>query len=155
MFKTPPARSALGRHRQLAPTASVRVSPLCLGAMNFGEAHSAFLGECDKQTSFAILDKFYELGGNFIDTANGYQNGESEEWVGEWMKERGNRDQIVLATKFTSFYMQKAGNSIIQSNYTGNNAKSLKLSVKASLKKLQTDYIDLVSSLDLNLSEQH
>lgn len=57
------------------------------------------MGECDKKTTFEILDFFYEQGGNFIDTANNYQNGESEMWIGEWMEERGIRDQIVLATK--------------------------------------------------------
>jgi aryl-alcohol dehydrogenase-like predicted oxidoreductase len=46
-------------------------------------------------------DAFFEAGGNFIDTANNYQNEQSEQWLGEWMQERGNRDQIVIATKFT------------------------------------------------------
>lgn len=48
------------------------------------------------------MDYFYSQGGNFIDTANGYQAGQSEMWVGEWMKERGVRDEIVLATKFSA-----------------------------------------------------
>lgn len=89
-------------HRQLAPTASVRVSPLCLGAMTFGEAHSYRYGDVAKETAFSIMDHFYSQGGNFIDTANGYQAGESEVWVGEWMKERSVRDEIVLATKYTT-----------------------------------------------------
>ena len=65
----PPAKkpaSLLGYHRILSPTAGVRVSPLCLGAMNFGDAWKQFLGECDKENSFAMLDFFYENGGNFI-----------------------------------------------------------------------------------------
>jgi hypothetical protein len=53
--------------------------------MNFGDALKYYLGECNKETTFEILDHFYSQGGNFIDTANGYQNGESEVWVGEWM----------------------------------------------------------------------
>jgi len=57
------------------------------------------MGECDRETTFDILDHFYENGGNFIDTANNYQNGESERWIGEWMEERGVRDQMVIATK--------------------------------------------------------
>lgn len=61
---------ALSHHRQLAPSAAVRVSPLCLGTMTFGTAHSERYGVCDKETSFQILDTFYEEGGNFIDTAN-------------------------------------------------------------------------------------
>lgn len=64
----PPPKSVLGRHRLLSPTASVYVSPLCLGAMNFGEAWKSFLGECSMETSFKILDHFYSEGGNFIDT---------------------------------------------------------------------------------------
>lgn len=95
----PKPKTHLGYHRILAPRAAVRVSPLCLGAMNFGEAWKGFMGECDKETTFGILDHFYESGGNFIDTANNYQNGESEKWIGEWMEERGVRDQMVIATK--------------------------------------------------------
>lgn len=104
-FPFPPKpESPLYRHRQLAPNANVRVSPLCLGAMSFGDAHKARMGECSKDQAFEILDNFTKLGGNFIDTANSYQNGESEQWLGEWMKSRGNRDDIVLATKFTSAF---------------------------------------------------
>lgn len=64
----PKPPSLLGYHRILAPTAGVRVSPLCLGAMNFGDAWKAFMGECNKETTFEMLDYFYEQGGNFIDT---------------------------------------------------------------------------------------
>ncbi|KAL6405281.1 putative norsolorinic acid reductase [Ilyonectria robusta] len=90
----PAPRSVLGRHRVLSPTASVRVSPLCLGSMNFGESWSAVMGECDKKTTEEMLDCFYENGGNFIDTANLYQDGESEMWLGDWMKSRGVRQQM-------------------------------------------------------------
>ncbi len=134
--------------------------------MNFGEAYKNFMGECDKKTSFEILDFFYEnggspnykpmarcstmnsviniaiQGGNFIDTANNYQAEESEIWIGEWMTERKNRDEMVIATKFTMAF--PAGPKGIKSNYQGNHSKSLKLSLDASLKKLQTDYIDLL-----------
>ncbi|OQE44783.1 hypothetical protein PENCOP_c002G08528 [Penicillium coprophilum] len=136
-------KSHLGRYRLLAPTAGVKVSPLCLGTMNFGEGWKQRLGECDKEASFQILDTYYENGGNFIDTANNYQAEESEKWLGEWMEARGVRDQIVLATKYTSPYRSHI-QSEIQANFVGNNAKSLKLSVEASLKKLRTDYIDLL-----------
>ncbi|KAJ5716606.1 hypothetical protein N7493_008517 [Penicillium malachiteum] len=139
----PPPKTYLGRYRLLAPTAAVKVSPLCLGAMNFGESWKDRLGECDKETSFKILDTFYEHGGNFIDTANGYQNEESEAWVGEWMESRGVRDEIVLATKYTSNF-QGYKKSKLQPNFIGNNAKSLRVSVEASLQKLKTDYIDLL-----------
>ncbi|KAI9713559.1 MAG: hypothetical protein M1820_000941 [Bogoriella megaspora] len=138
----PTPKTVLGYHRILSPSAAVRVSPLCLGAMNFGDAWKQMMGECDKETSFKIMDKFYDAGGNFIDTANNYQNEESEEWVGEWMKSRGVRDEIVLATKYTTDL--KMGKGGMKSNYTGNHAKSLHISVEASLKKLQTDYIDIL-----------
>jgi hypothetical protein len=69
LFSEPPKpKSLLDFHRILSPTAGVRVSPLCLGAMNFGNAWESGMGKCDKETSFAILDFFYEQGGNFVDT---------------------------------------------------------------------------------------
>lgn len=139
----PPPESPLFRHRQLAPTANVRVSPLCLGAMNFGDAHKARMGECNKETSFEILDTFKSLGGNFIDTANGYQNGESEQWLGEWLTSRKCRDEMVIATKFSSAYRMHEKEKI-QSNFGGNGTKSLRVSVDNSLKQLQTSYIDLL-----------
>ncbi|CAO3668954.1 unnamed protein product [Umbelopsis ramanniana] len=139
----PAPKSLLARHRQLAPTASVRVSPLCLGAMNFGEAQKQRMGECSKETAFEMLDYFVEQGGNFIDTANSYQDEESEMWLGEWMAARKNRDEIVLATKYSSSY-KSHDKSKIQSNYGGNGAKSLRVSVELSLQKLQTSYIDLL-----------
>ena len=146
LFKpAPEPPTALGKHRILSPTAAIRVSPLCLGAMNFGDAWKEFMGECNKATTFEMLDYFYESGGNFVDTANNYQNEESEKWIGEWMEKRGVRDEMVIATKFTTNYAaygMKEGS--LQSNFTGNSAKSLQLSLEASLKKLKTSYIDLV-----------
>jgi aryl-alcohol dehydrogenase-like predicted oxidoreductase len=102
------------------------------------------MGECDKKTTFEILDYFYEAGGNFIDTSNNYQKEESEQWIGEWMKERGIRDQMVIATKFTTCYRTGYGEKEIIINAGGNGTKSLHLSLEASLRKLQTSYIDLV-----------
>lgn len=105
------------------------------------------MGSCDQSTTEGILDFFVESGGNFIDTANNYQFEESEKWIGEWMQKRGNRDQMVLATKYTTpFRAGRAGEEIIV-NTAGNGAKSLHVSVEQSLKKLQTSYIDLVSRL--------
>lgn len=138
-------KSLLGRHRLLAPTAGVHVSPLCLGGMNFGEAWKDFMGECSKETCFEMLDYFYSQGGNFVDTANTYQAEESEQWIGEWMESRGRRDEIVLATKYTSAWKTYLKDKVLQSNFGGNSAKSMHVSVEASLKKLKTDYIDLVS----------
>lgn len=86
-----------------------------------------------------------ESGGNFIDTANNYQAGQSEEWLGEWMAGRGVRDQMVLATKYTSNFQQHKGfDKHIPANFGGNGTKSLHLSVEASLQKLRTSYIDLL-----------
>lgn len=132
----------LGYHRILSPSAGVRVSPLCLGTMNFGTSWSSFLGECDKSLSFEILDYFYDNGGNFIDTASNYQKQETETWIGEWMAARKNRDEMVVATKFTSAFASDSTH--IKSNHCGNHSKSLRVSLEASLKKLQTNYVDLL-----------
>jgi aryl-alcohol dehydrogenase-like predicted oxidoreductase len=113
--------------------------------MNFGEGWEHFMGKCSKEDAFALMDAFYDMGGNFIDTANNYQEGDSERWIGEWMENRGNRDQIVLATKYTTgFRGQHIDTERIQSNFVGNSVKSLQTSVKHSLKNLRTDYIDLL-----------
>ncbi|KAF3359569.1 Norsolorinic acid reductase B like protein [Verticillium longisporum] len=140
----PPPKSALARYRILSPTASVRVSPLCLGSMNFGDAWTGWMGSCDQVTVENILDYFYSQGGNFIDTANNYQFEESETWIGEWMKKRNVRDQMVVATKYTTNYAAGPNAPNIMANFTGNGTKSLHTSVEASLRKLQTDYIDLL-----------
>ena len=111
--------------------------------MNFGEAHKARMGECSKETSFAILDTFKSLGGNVIDTANSYQDGESEQWLGEWLSARDCRDEMVIATKFSSAY-RKHEKEKIQSNFGGNGTKSMKVSVENSLRRLGTTYIDIL-----------
>ncbi len=78
-------------------------------------------------------------------SANVYQNGESETILGDWMNERGNRDEIVLATKYSSAW-QLANTSVkIQSNFGGNNKKSLHAAFEASLGRLRTTYVDFVS----------
>jgi aryl-alcohol dehydrogenase-like predicted oxidoreductase len=103
------------------------------------------MGLVDKKTTFEILDYFIANGGNFIDTANSYQNEQSELWLGEWMSLRNNRDQIVLATKYSNGYtVHKGHDGTIHSNFAGNGTKSLRLSLEASLKKLQTDYVDIL-----------
>jgi aryl-alcohol dehydrogenase-like predicted oxidoreductase len=103
------------------------------------------MGSMDKEQSFKLLDAFVDAGGNFIDTANNYQDDDSETWVGEWMKERKNRDQIVVATKYTtnfaSYHLGKSSKAI---NHGGNSRKSLHISLRESLRKLQTDYIDIL-----------
>lgn len=99
--------------------------------------------------SFCVLTML-QAGGNAIDTANNYQNEESEKWVGEWMEARGNRDQMFVATKFTTPYRNyeigpNAKGGVGQTvNFSGNHKRSLHMSVRDSLKKLRTDYIDLL-----------
>ena len=94
----PPTK--LGRYRQLSPLAGVHVSPICFGAMSIGDKWEKLgMGAMNKESSFKLLDAFYEAGGNFIDTANNYQDESSEEFLGEWMEARGVRDQMVVATK--------------------------------------------------------
>lgn len=110
--------------------------------MTFGTSHSDKYGKCSKEDAFGVLDTFYSQGGNFIDTAIAYRNGESEEWLGEWMKLRKNRDDIVLADKYASTWQLDNPNKI-QSNYGGCNMKSLKVALEASLARLQTTYIDV------------
>jgi aryl-alcohol dehydrogenase-like predicted oxidoreductase len=140
----PEPTTELGRYRILSSTAGIRVSPLQLGAMSIGDAWSSFMGSMDKASSFKLLDAFYEAGGNFIDTANNYQNEQSEAWLGEWMAERQNRDQIVIATKFTTDYKSHKLGKGKTPNHCGNHKRSLHMSVRDSLKKLQTDWIDIL-----------
>ncbi|TFK39066.1 Aldo/keto reductase [Crucibulum laeve] len=141
----PPAGTALGRYRALSPHASVHVSPLQLGAMSIGDKWARIgLGSMDKPSSFELLDKYFESGGNFIDTANNYQDGTSEEFIGEWAEERGIRDQLFIATKYSNNFRTHDAALKQKILYTGNSAKSLHLSIEASLKKLRTSYIDLL-----------
>lgn len=142
----PEPPTELGRLRILASTAGVRVSPLQLGAMSLGSAWEQSLGSCTKEAAFKLYDAFFEAGGNFIDTANMYQNEESEKWLGEWMAERKNRDQLVIATKYTFDYRNYTlgGPCGKTANHQGNHRRSMYMSVRDSLAKLQTDYIDIL-----------
>ena len=119
------------RYRLLGKS-GLRVSELCLGTMTFGED----LGwGSPKEESRKIYDAFLEAGGNFIDTANVYTNGTSESFLGEFMQ--GHRERLVLATKYT------LNPPINDPNAAGNQRKNMMQAVEASLKRLQTDYIDL------------
>ena len=114
----------------------LRVSPFCLGAMTFGED----LGwGSSVETSNAILDRFLAAGGNFIDTANVYTNGHSEKIIGDHIgRTPSKRDRVVIATKFF-------GNLFAEDpNGGGAGAKSLIAATQDSLRRLQTDYIDLL-----------
>jgi len=139
----PPTR--LGRYRLLSPSAGVRVSPLVLGGMSLGSGWTQFgMGHMDKESSFRLLDAFYEAGGNFIDTANNYQHEESEAIIGEWLEKRDIRDQMVIATKYTTAYKNFDDKVKQKISFTGNGLKSMRNSVDASLRKLRTSYIDVL-----------
>lgn len=109
----------------------LKVSRLCLGAMNFGNESWG----CDEPTSAKIIDGFLERGLNFIDTANTYAGGRSEEIVGRAIAAR--RDEVVLATKG---YNASEGSG---PNDRGNSRANLTRSLEGSLRRLGTDYVDL------------
>ncbi|MBA8820795.1 alcohol dehydrogenase [Ochrobactrum sp. P6BS-III] len=115
----------------------LKVSPLCFGGNVFGWT-------VDEATSFSLLDRFVDAGLNFIDTAdvysawaNGNVGGESETIIGNWLKSRGLRDKVVIATKV---------GSEMGPDEKGLSPAYIRKAVDASLKRLQTDYIDLYQS---------
>ena len=110
------------------------VSPIALGTMTFGTPR---WGAPD-DVSESIFHSYVEAGGNFIDTADVYAKGRSEELIGRCITDRSLRDQLVLATKFT-FHSGEPGNP----NAGGNGRKNLHRAIEGSLRRLQTDYIDL------------
>ena len=113
----------------------LRVSPVALGTMTFGED----LGwGSSVEDSEAILDRYLDLGGNFIDTANGYTKGHSEAIIGDHLgRDRARRDRVVLATKFsTNLYVGDP-------NGGGSGRKAVIAACEQSLRRLRTDYIDL------------
>lgn len=110
----------------------LEVFPLALGGNVFGWT-------ADEATSFAVLDAYTAAGGNFVDTADSYsawvegnQGGESETIIGKWLKARGNRDDVVVATKVSQ-----------HPAYQGLSAANIKAAADASLRRLDTDHIDL------------
>ncbi|YBV96319.1 aldo/keto reductase [Phyllobacteriaceae bacterium JZ32] len=124
------ARKKLGR-------TEIEVSKLCFGGNVFGWT-------ADEATSFSLLDRFVDAGLNFIDTADAYSSwapgntgGESETIIGNWLKQRGGRDRVVIATKV---------GSEMGPGQKGLSAAYIRQAVDASLKRLRTDYIDLYQS---------
>ena len=112
----------------------LRVSPLCLGTMTFGNDWG---WGSEEETAREIFNRYLEAGGNFIDTADIYTEGHSEELLGKFISEGGVRDRVVLATKFT--FNADPGNP----NAGGNGRKNIYRAVESSLQRLQTDYLDL------------
>ena len=121
-------------HYSLLGRTGLRVSPFCLGAMTFGNTGS---WGADENQSRAIFDRYRAAGGNFIDTANVYTEGQSETLLGQFLSSSGERDRIVLATKFSISTFRGDPNA------GGNGRKNIYQSLEASLKRLKTDYIDL------------
>ena len=121
---------------KLLGKSGLRVSELCLGAMTFGEDWGSFLRGASKEECKKIFDLFVDAGGNFIDTANNYQNGTSEKYVGEFIAPE--REKFVLATKYTLTTNSRDPNA------SGSHRKNLVQSVEASLKRLNTHYIDFL-----------
>ncbi|MFJ5640764.1 aldo/keto reductase [Streptomyces sp. NPDC093223] len=125
------ASPAPGSLRKLGAS-DLEVFPLCLGGNVFGWT-------ADETASFAVLDAYTDAGGNFVDTADaytawieGHQGGESETVIGKWVKERGNRADVVIATKVSQ-----------HPEYPGLSGANIKAAADASLRRLGTDYIDL------------
>jgi aryl-alcohol dehydrogenase-like predicted oxidoreductase len=122
---------------KLLGRSGLRVSELCLGCGTFG-TNWGTLGS-DKDESRKIFDAFVEAGGNFIDTSNRYQESQSEEFLGEFI--HPNRDSLVIGTKYSLFDGFSEGKD---PNGQGNHRKNMFRSVEGSLKRLKTDYIDLL-----------
>ena len=123
------------KNRKLGRT-GLKVSELCLGTMQFGWT-------TDEAAGFEVMDAFVELGGNFIDTADVYSwwaennpGGVAEQIIGRWMKERGNRQEVVLATKVRGKMWEGP-------NGEGLSRAHIMRAVEDSLRRLDTDFIDL------------
>lgn len=128
--------TALNDYRPLG-NSGVRVSPLCLGTMTFGTKWEKLMGLCQKEDARDMFDSYVDNGGNFIDTANKYQEGETEEWLGEFIARRSIRDEIVLASKYS--LPLPMGNV----NFAGNQRKNMFQALENSLKRLKTHYLDV------------
>ncbi|MEV7319751.1 aldo/keto reductase [Streptomyces sp. NPDC093970] len=134
MTSTPDSSASPSASRPLRKlgASDLEVFPLCLGGNVFGWT-------ADEAASFAVLDAYTAVGGNFVDTADsysawieGHQGGESETVIGKWVKARGNRSDVVIATKVSQ-----------HPDYPGLSGANIKAAADASLRRLGTDYIDL------------
>lgn len=124
---------------KLLGKSGLRVSELCLGTMTFGEDWG---WGASKETSQQLFEMFAEAGGNFIDTANLYTNGTSEKYVGEFVK--ADREAFVVATKYTLTPTPNQGATETRPNMVGNHRKNMIQAVEHSLRRLDTDYIDVL-----------
>ena len=114
----------------------LQVSPICLGTWRFGLEHEdSGVMETDREDAHELLDALEERGGNFIDTANGYGEGRSERWIGEWLAERDREDYVIASKCYWSDV------SRFQENLS---KKNVRAEVEGSLEKLGTDYLDVL-----------
>lgn len=119
----------MSEYRTLGRT-GLKVSPVGLGVMTYGWG-------ADKHAARALFDLYRERGGNFFDTADMYSGGESEVWLGEFVRDTGSRDEVVIATEFS--FNARPGNP----NAGGNGRKNILRAIEGSLRRLQTEYVDL------------
>ena len=119
---------------RLLGKSGLRVSPLCLGAMTFGDSSGWSAGKDEARKLFL---RYKEAGGNFIDTADLYMGGQSEEWIGEFIQETKARDWFVITTKFS--FNAEPGNP----NAGGQGRKNITRALEGSLRRLKTDRIDV------------
>ena len=130
--------------------AGLKVSKLGLGCGGFGGVGSepSLFGQGeDETTAFAIMDRAVELGINYFDTANSYGGGRSEEMIGRWLRSRGVRDRIVLSTKVFNPIGEQPG-----PNDSGLSRRHIMQAVDESLRRLQTDWLDLYVTHDVDHS---
>jgi aryl-alcohol dehydrogenase-like predicted oxidoreductase len=117
---------------KLLGKSGLRVSELALGTMTFGEEWG---WGANKEESKKVFDAFAKAGGNFIDTANRYTEGTSEKFVGDFIS--SDREHLVVGTKYTLFTLRD------DPSFSGNHRKNMMQALNESLKRLNTDYIDL------------
>lgn len=130
---TPTPIASLSQYRLLGRS-GLRVSSFALGTMTFG---TEWGWGAPRDAVFAMLDRYLEAGGNFLDTADGYTGGTSERLIGEYFKQRGTRHRAVIATKYA--FNVSPGDP----NAGGNGRKHLYRALEASLARLQTDFVDV------------
>lgn len=112
----------------------LKVTRLALGTMTFG---TEWGWGADKETARSMFDAYVDAGGNFFDTADAYTGGTAESWLGEFIAERGLREDAVIASKFSMNLEASSPNA------AGNGRKNILRAVEGSLKRLNTDFIDL------------
>jgi aryl-alcohol dehydrogenase-like predicted oxidoreductase len=113
------------------------VSEMCFGTWRFGRETDAGALEIDRETAFDLLDTYAAAGGRFLDTADVYGDGESERWLGKWLRNR-DRDEFVVASKV--YFPTESDDP----NARGLNRKHVRTSVQHSLERLRTDYLDVL-----------